>query len=53
METRVIIRDTQSEEDFELTGDLSSRQVDRLRKVAERVAQDTGWDVTIAAGGTR
>lgn len=47
MRARVVIRDTRSEEDFELTGDLTVRQVERLNQIAERVAVGTGWDVAI------
>jgi hypothetical protein len=53
MEVKVVIRDARDEVDFELTGDLSRRQVDRLRRVAEKVAQGTGWDVVISAEGRR
>lgn len=51
METRVVITDTQSEEAFELNGSLTREQIGRLTRIAERVAQGTGWDVTISAGG--
>lgn len=47
MRTLVVIRDMQSEEDFELTGNLTPRQAETLTRVAERVAQGTDWDVTI------
>jgi hypothetical protein len=53
METRVVIRDTATEENFELTGNLPPRKVEKLRRVAEKVAQDTGWAVTIAAEKAR
>lgn len=49
MRTRVVIRDMQGEQDFELTGDLTLRQVRALAQIAERVAQGTSWDVTIRA----
>lgn len=51
MRTRVVIRDMQSEQDFELTGDLTFRQIEVLTQIAERVAHGTGWDVTIRAEG--
>lgn len=49
MQVRVVIRDTRDEEQFELTGEMSARRLDRLKWLAEKVAQGTGWDVTIAA----
>lgn len=49
MRVRVTIRDSVDEEDFELTGDLSARQVERLSRVAEQVAHGTGWAVTLKA----
>lgn len=48
MRVRVVIQDTGSEEQFMLTADLSDRRADHLRWLAERVAQGTGWDVTIS-----
>lgn len=53
MTTRVVIRDTQGEEDFELTGDLSHRQVNQLRKVAETVAHGTDWTVAVIVEAQR
>lgn len=50
MQVRVVIRDTVGEEDFELTGDLTARQAERLDRLAEQVAQETGWTVTLTTG---
>lgn len=47
MQVRVVIRDAQGEENFELRGDLSTRQVENLDRVAEQVAHETGWAVTL------
>lgn len=47
MQTQVVIRDMRGEESFELSGDLTSRQIEHLGLLAEQVAHDTGWGVTI------
>ena len=47
--TRVVIRDNLAERTIELIGNLSKGDADFINRVGERIAQDTGWDVTVLA----
>lgn len=49
METRVVIRDNRSERTIELIADLDSQDTALINEIGERVAQGTGWDVTVLA----
>ncbi|AYD81393.1 hypothetical protein SEA_KELA_237 [Streptomyces phage Kela] len=49
METRVVIRDNLNERTIELIGELDSKDVEFINEIGERVAQGTGWDVTVLA----
>lgn len=49
--TKVVIRDNLTERTVELVGDLPKGDVDFLNEVGERIAQETGWDITVVAFG--
>lgn len=49
METRVIIRDNANESAVELIADLEPEDRALINEIGERVAQGTGWDVTVLA----
>lgn len=49
VETRVVIRDNLNERTIELIGELDSKDVEFINEIGERVAQGTGWDVTVLA----
>jgi hypothetical protein len=49
METRVIIRDNVNESAVELIADLEPEDRALINEIGERVAQGTGWDVTVLA----
>lgn len=47
--TRVVIRDNATEQAVELIADLPEGDVQFVNQLGERVAQETGWDVTLLA----
>jgi len=49
VETRVVIRDNGSEKTIELIADLTPEDAKVINEIGERVAQGTGWDVTVLA----
>lgn len=48
-QTRVVIRDNLNERAIELIADLSPGDRSLINEIGERVAQGTGWDVTVLA----
>jgi hypothetical protein len=49
VETRVVIRDNTSDRTIELVGQLDRGDIKFINEVGERIAQGTGWDVTVLA----
>lgn len=49
METRVVIRNNLTERTLELVGQLPPDDIQFINELGERIAQDTGWAVTVLA----